>query len=454
MTHSRKIYFLGGLAYLVFVVYGSLVPFEFSPRSLESALKEFSKIRYRQLGVEARADWVANLLLYIPLAYLWLGYATCDGRLFLQSFMSLVIFCFCVALSVAIEFTQVFVPQRTVSLNDLIAEVLGTTVGIVLWWTSGQRLRRLFELLLSQGRSAAYAGSILYSSAYLAFSLFPFDFLISADEIGKKLAGEFFSWMPSSSKCGGGLRCGAKLMAEAVAVAPLGVLLGFLSRKRGWLLIKSGASIGLWLGLLIEILQFFLASGVSQVASLLTRVVGIASGAAGGELLRRTSPWPLLYLFSPWMPITGALYVALLIAVTWLGKGPLLGVDEGLLRLDKLYFMPFYYHYYTTESAAMTSLIGVASMFLPIGIQFWIWRVTRIREFVARGAVQVGLLSALIAVFLETGKLFFRGARPDPTNVIIASVAAAVGFVVVSLCSHASLNFAPPTDDLSAHESS
>jgi hypothetical protein len=102
----------------------------------------------------------------------------------------------------------------------------------------------------------------------------------------------------------------------------------------------------------------------------------------------------------------------------------------------------------------MTSLIGVASMFLPIGILFWLWRVVRIREFVARGAVQVGLLSALLAASLETGKLFFRGARPDPTNVIIASVAAAVGFVVVSFCTHASLNFAPPTDDLSAHESS
>ncbi len=438
----------------MFVVYGSLVPLEFSPRSLESALKEFSNIRYRQLGVEARADWVANLLLYIPLAYLWLGYATCDGRLFLQSFMSLVIFCFCVALSVAIEFTQVFVPQRTVSLNDLIAEVLGTTIGIVLWWTSGQRLRRLFELVTSQGRSAAYAGSILYSAAYLAFSLFPFDFLISAQEIDGKLAGDYFSWMPSSSRCGEGLRCGAKMMAEAVAVAPLGLLISFISRKRGWPLIKSGASIGFWLGLLIEGLQFFLASGVTLVASVLTRIAGVAGGAAAGELLRRTSPWPVLYLLAPWMPVTGVLYLAFLFAVTLLGKGPVLSLDRGLGRLNEIYFMPFYYHYYTSESAAMTSLIGVASMFLPIGIIFWLWRVVRIREFVARGAVQVGLLSALLAALLETGKLFFRGARPDPTNVIIASTAAAVAFVVVSLCTHASLNFAVPTDDVSAHEPS
>ena len=115
--------------------------------------------------------------------------------------------------------------------------------------------------------------------------------------------------------------------------------------------------------------------------------------------------------------------------------------------------MPFYYHYYTSESAAMTSLLGVVSMFVPIGILFWVWRVVRIREFVGRGAFQVALLGALLAASLETGKLFFRGARPDPTNVIIAGAAAAITFAIVSLCTHASLTFASPADDLAAHGS-
>jgi len=429
------------------------VPLDFRPRPFDAALKDFYNIRYLKLGAASRADWVANILLYMPLAYLWLGALTRDGRIFLQAFLSIIVFGFCVALSVAIEFTQQFFPPRTVSLNDLIAEALGTTGGIVLWWASGQRLRRLFELVTSQGRSAAYAASILYSSAYLAFSLFPFDFLISAQEINRKLAGDYFSWMPSPARCGEGLRCGAKMMAEAAAVAPLGFLLSLLSHKRGLRLITSGASIGFWLGLVIESLQFFLASGVTLVASVLTRIAGVAGGAAAGEWLRRTSPWPLLYLLAPWMPIAGVLYLALLFAVTLLGKGPMLSVDQGLGRLSEIYFMPFYYHYYTSESAAMTSLIGVASMFLPIGVLFWIWRVARIREVVARGAVQAGLLSALLAASLETGKLFFRGARPDPTNFIIASVAAAVAFVVASLCTHARLNDAVPTDDFSAHES-
>jgi VanZ family protein len=454
LGHSRKIYFFAGLAYLAFVVYGSLLPLDFRPRPLEVALRDFYHIRYLRLDADSRADWVANILLYIPLAYLWLGAQRRDGRMHLKVFQSTVVFCFCVALSVAIEFTQQFFPPRTVSLNDLIAEVLGAGVGIVLWWTSGQRLRRLLELVVAQGRGAAYAGAVLYSIAYLVFSLFPFDFLISAEEFGAKLAGDYFSWLPSSSRCGEGLRCGAKLMAEAVAVAPLGFLLSLLSQKRELALIKSSARVGFWLGLMIESLQLFLASGVTLAVSVLTRAMGVAGGAAAGEILRRVRPWPLLYLLAPWMPLAGAIYIALLFAVTLVGKGPMLQIHQGLGRLNEIYFLPFYYHYYTTESAAMTSLIAVTSMFLPVGVMFWVWRVVRMREFLARGAFQAALLSGLIAALVETGKLFFRGSRPDPTGVIIAAAAGAIGFVVVSICTRASLSPPSPTDDLSAHESS
>jgi hypothetical protein len=154
------------------------------------------------------------------------------------------------------------------------------------------------------------------------------------------------------------------------------------------------------------------------------------------------------------MPLAGVIYVALLFAVTLAGRGPMLSFNEGLERLNEIYFLPFYYHYYTTESAAMTSLISVTSMFLPIGVMFWVWRVVRMREFVARGAFQAALLTGLTAALVASGKLFFRGSRPDPTDVIIAGAAGVIGFVVMSICTHASLNFASSADDVSSHESS
>ena len=453
MFSSRKIYFFIGFAYLLFVVYGSLVPLDFHPRPLGVALRDFAHIPYLRLGMESRADWVANLLLYIPLSYLLLGCAMDERKFVRQTFFSFVVFGFCVALCIGIEFTQLFFPPRTVPLNDIFAEILGSALGILFWWGSGHKLRRLFDLLLSQGRSAAYAGSILYAIAYFGFSLFPYDFLISAQEIRAKLASPYFHWFASAEACGSSLRCGVKLMAEAAAVAPLGFLFGLMTRKRGGALLIAAASIGFWLGLTIESLQFFLVSGMTLGASVITRIMGVAGGALVGEMLAQASLWPLLYFFGPFMPLTMVVYTGLLAAVTWVGKGPLLNADQGLNRLHEIYFMPFYYHYYTTESAAMTSLIGIVIMFFPVGAQYWMWRITRIREFAARGVLQVVCLCAAISAGLEIGKLFLGGARPDPTNVLIATAAGAAGFLTLSIFANASLQVTLPSEDASFNES-
>ena len=397
---------------------------------------------YLRLGIASRADWVANILLYIPLPYLWLSCLSRDSRVAFRVIFSLVIFIFCISLSVGIEFTQIFFPPRTVSLNDIIAELFGSVIGIVLWWASGQRFLGLVESVLAQGRRAAYAGLALYSIAYLAFSLFPYDFLISATEIQVKLTGGYFHWFASATTCGSALRCGSKLIVEAIAVMPLGLLLSLSLRKSSRQLFAIATIVGFCLGLTIETMQFFLASGITLGASVFTRVVGTVAGATAGDRLKRHSLWPLLYLVRPIIPITGLLYVLLLIALVTIGKGPMLTIGQGMRRLNEISFMPFFYHYYTSESAAMTSLLGVAAMFVPLGVQYWIWRITQLREFIARGAFNAGVLGWTVGSVLEICKLFFAGARPDPTNVLIATMAAVGGFVGASICTRASLNSA------------
>jgi VanZ family protein len=454
LVMSRRIFFLAGLAYLLFVIYGSLVPFDFHPRPLVFALREFLHIRYLHLGMDSRADWVANLLLYIPLPFLWLGAVSRQGRSVLAAFFSLMICLLCVALAIGIEFAQQFFPPRTVSLNDILAEIAGTILGIVLWWAAGDKVGRLLESLVAQGKSAAYAGLTLYTIGYLAFSLFPYDFLISANEIRAKFASGFLHWLPSRAACGGTLRCSAKLVAEAAAIVPLGLLFGVVSRKSKGQLVWSAAWIGGWLGLIIETLQFFLVSGITLAASVLTRVIGVAAGAAAGEGLKRTSLWPLLYLLRPFMPLAGAVYVILLAGVTWLGKGPIVGLEEGIKRLNEIRFMPFYYHYYTSESAAITSLFAVAIMFVPLGIQYWVLRVTTMREFVLRGVINAAFMGAVISAVIELGKLFLRSARPDPTNVLIGSMSVAIGFIAASLSTKATLNLGAMDGDPAAHASS
>jgi len=76
MNHQRgTLYyrFVLTLAWLftLFVVYGSLVPFEWRVHDINEAIEIFATIRFLDLGVGSRADLVANTLIYMPPAFLW-----------------------------------------------------------------------------------------------------------------------------------------------------------------------------------------------------------------------------------------------------------------------------------------------------------------------------------------------------------------------------------------------
>ena len=58
------------VVYLAFVVYGSLVPLRYQSLPWEQAVARFQAMPYLTLGIASRADWVANLLLFVPLGFL------------------------------------------------------------------------------------------------------------------------------------------------------------------------------------------------------------------------------------------------------------------------------------------------------------------------------------------------------------------------------------------------
>src|SRR5574340_1273229 len=70
---SRPLLARLSLAYLLFIVYGSLLPFQPNDLSFSAAMANFRHIPLLELGVESRADLVANLLLYIPFGLLLCG---------------------------------------------------------------------------------------------------------------------------------------------------------------------------------------------------------------------------------------------------------------------------------------------------------------------------------------------------------------------------------------------
>ena len=276
---------LVALIYAAFVVYGSLVPLEFRYRSLQSAWSAFQHIPYLKLGVASRADWIANILLYLPLAFLAMASLAAGARTAGQTALAtVVVVAACLALAFGVEFAQLFFPPRTVSRNDLIAESIGTALGVTLWLFAGPQLLALAQRLSWGGAHTWQALAALYALAYVAYGLFPFDFLISSAELQAKFneSGRT-AWLLADS-CGGVLGCSVKLGAEIALAAPLGALAGLAMPRLG-----AGAAfgMGIGLGIAIEAAQMLLASGTSQGFSVLARGAGLASSEEGsGRLIR------------------------------------------------------------------------------------------------------------------------------------------------------------------------
>ncbi|HSM22331.1 MAG TPA: VanZ family protein, partial [Rubrivivax sp.] len=408
------------LLWVVFVVYGSLVPLEYRPLDWAEALARFRQIPMLDIGREGRADWIANGVLYVPVGFLttaWLaGPCATPGRRLAALLGGIA---FGAALAVAVEFTQLYFPQRTVSLNDIVAEWIGSVLGALLAWRWSDAMRRL--LAAAAGAAWVSSGRLLtvYGAAYVALALFPYDLLVSAAEVAGKVDGSLWGWWLAPAGDQRELRRLAQLVAEALTVLPLGWLWARRAGRSDGASVSLAAIVGLGFGLAIELGQFFIASGISQGASVLTRAAGFALAA---WLWNHRAGWTVERLrsaagrFGGWFV---APYVLAAVAVSGWFSGPWRSVDAAFARLlgDEVRFVPFYHHYFTSESAALFSATAVALLYAPVGVLAW----------ARHGSASAAALAALgLALLVEAGKLFPAGMRPDPTNLWIAMASAAV----------------------------
>jgi len=423
--NPRALLWPTALAYATFVIYGSLLPFDFHALPWDRAVSQFGAIPFLRLGVGSRADWVANLILYIPLGYLLMGAWGGRRRSILALAVGAVFSGLMVAgLAVSIEFAQLFFPPRTVSLNDLYAEWAGGALGMLIWPLAGRPLSGLWQRYAQGGPRAVRAALQGYVLVYLFLSFFPYDFLLGAEEWRARLTPDKAGWL-FAGDCG--LGCWGRLIPEMLAAVPFGLL---WASRPGRVSLLAAAGIGVLLGLTVELLQLCIASGISQGASVLSRAAGVVLGASLPALYahwdgRRMRPW-----------VRGGLLLAAVpyaVGLAWLNRwfvASWTSADAARFRLADIRFIPFYYHYYTSEAVALVSLLYQFGLYAPLGAGVWLWRQGARRR--TGGGGLSALLGALAALVIETGKLFVPGQHPDPTNVLIAASAAGLCHALLS----------------------
>ena len=459
----RGLFLSAALAYTVFVIYGSLVPLDFRSRSFADALSAFSDIRYLQLGVASRADWVANILLFIPLAFLWLA-TVWPQRLFTRLLLSAIVGLSCTSLSIAIEFTQTFFPPRTVSLNDLLAEAIGTAAGLVLWWTVGSRIVAWLEGWSLAHGTPAVSEQLLYGYLFLliGYNILPLDLTLSPVELFHKWREGRVLLIPFSAT----YQSTAQMLYDVASDIAIWIPVGFLwsrsaratERRIFCYLIVCAAA--------LEFLQLFVYSRTSDTTDVLTAAAGgwlgiaVARGFAGTNTLthRASKPTMVGWHVIAWLLAT-FIWLCALSVVFWYPFD--FRNDWGFVqqRLENLRRVPFEAYYWGSEFKAVTEMFHKTGFFFPLGGLFAIGVVHLRRRFAIPAGflhvVSVGLVAA-VAAMIEAGQLFLPKKNADVTDWVLETLGGLGGYALLTvlLPRSGSGRRALPTDNARAQPTS
>lgn len=437
IASARQIFWYLGTIYLVFVIYGSLVPLNFRPMSLADALAAFSNIRYLDLGIKSRADWVANILLFIPLAFFWLG-AVWPERRVKQFLSSAVLWIACLMLSIGIEFTQLFFPPRTVSQNDMLAEGVGAAIGIATWWAAGHQLVKWFEEWKLKSKTSERAEWLvwLYLVLLFGYNLLPLDLTISPVEIYHKLKEGRIIFIPFAFHSQLNAQVIYELVTDAAIWFPLALLWVLTNKKQAW-------QAFLWTviaAIILEGLQLFVYTRVTDITDVLTAMIGGGLGAYVGKIISSRSRAGQTLLHSSnrfqwlWIGLGGFLiWVLILVGIFWYPFNFLTKPEFIMDRLNMFWRVPFHAYYFGTEYRAITEVLHKILFFAPLGIAVAI-AFHRIRK---QGLVNysLGLIAvvvcASVALIIELGQVALPAKNPDSTDLVLETLGGGMGYLMI-----------------------
>lgn len=412
------------LLYLLFVIYGSLVPLRFVHRNWASAIEAFWHIPFLDLGIHSRADWVANFLLFIPLTFLAGLVLNSTPGTFRRVVIAAMLTVLAGALAVGIEFTQLFFPQRTVSQNDILAEGLGGIVGTVLHFFVGARVQAWLDGFWRAQQSQDRASILLssYLLILLVFNVMPLDLTLSPVEMFHKWKEGRLLFIPFSGLNDGWAIALYGLLTDMLIWAPVGAL---------WAL-KSARSFRqiFWLGLLaaggIETLQLFVYSRTTDVTDVLLGACGALGGAV---LLRRTRPtWPTIatLIKRHWRALWSA-WAVILLAVFWFPFHFQVANLSGADVVAAFTRVPFYTYYFGSEFHAINELLRKVGFFLPAGLILGLAASLRAEASPGMVRLHLGMLGVL-AFVVEFGQLALPGKVADVTDALLEFGGAWLGY--------------------------
>ena len=405
--------------YGLLVFYASVVvsPLGFAPKplTLDAAVEIFRHVRYVRLGSDQQADWMANLLMLVPLGFL--AAVACMPRFGGTAKLAAGVgaFVLCAMVVVGVKFAQVFFP-RTVTINYIVAQLIGAMAGVGLGLAGRDRVESAWRRL---GRRRPESLGVLLAAATLGvigFMLVPFDFVLSAADFAERraaLPGLLFQ-LPGADRSLA-VR-GALVAIGVVAVAPIGMLLALLQPRRG----LGGIAVQAVLAMgLVTVAAMAVMGATPALINIPIRAFGIVVGAKALRWLQLHDVGRLRRLLSLLALATAPLYLMALAVVNGLVTTHWRSLAEAVAAVDHRFYIPLWTDYIVTKAQAVRSVFAELTMYAPVGLLFWA------RGWTGRRAAWLAaVLAFCLSAAVELGRWLKPGLALDINNPAIAAVAA------------------------------
>jgi len=390
-----------------------------------------------QIWLGSRSDLAANILLYVPASFLWLGvneYFTGGRR---RLWVRLMVFICLVLLSFLIETCQIFLPYRSFDIRDVLCNAGGAVVGIVAWELRGVRImHRVFSLQNQFGYNSVARDVLLFYLGVLAFyQLMPLDLTLSPVEIYRDMRTGGLILIPFAAGHSSWLLGAHDFSVEFFIWMIVGMLWLFSSRR---------SALRLWFyailfAFVLEGLQLFVHSRVSDITDVLSAMAGSGVGIRVGVSLIQRFPiiasredrryrraWVLLGMAA------FCLWFAIIIWYYWFPFNFNFSPEYLAQRTGDLPTLPFWSHFRSNEFNALADILRTVLFYAPLGSVLGFVAASFDKPRLRRYSVEAATVFLLICAFIvEMGQFFLPGRYPDLTDIVFSVGAGLTGYWII-----------------------
>jgi glycopeptide antibiotics resistance protein len=421
------------VAYMLFVAYGSLVPFDFQPMPCNRIAQRIDEVLHQKLDLRSRSDLLVNTMLGVPLGFLLVAALCVDRSRTTVLLAAPGVVLSCAFFAASIEFLQLFFPPRVASLTDIVSQGVGSCVGVLAWVFRGQAIIDWCRRVASVNTPPGLGRLLLPSYVVLLVALHtaPFDLITRPKEAVVKWRAGRIHLIPFQTFYENPIEGLDKALITFAYFLPVGLLwgLGPIRKQPRKVQFLYATAAGLAAAGSVEVLQLMVFSrafdATDIVTGLLATVVGVGATAALCRPHDRTTTW------------RGRVFLGLAI-FAWLAAlvndywWPFdFSFDPGPLasRVNSIEWLPLADSHHGNDFQAILHLLDRMLLFMVLGALCAIGLQAGVRR---RAGLKVVASIFAAASVLETGQLFLPSRHFGVTDVLVAVAGGWLGYSLIA----------------------